>query len=368
MTPNLHMYWRFCLVLLFSVSVCSQETKQHTFIDVNYFSGNVALHKNDILHLINDHPSGIVIAWNKKTDGSKPWHQRYNYPDYGLSFTYQDFKTSILGKNYALNGHYNFYFFKRHLMLRTGVGLAYLTHPYDKENNNKNNAFGSTIVSSPYVMLNYSKERLWKHLGFQAGLALFHYSNGSFKAPNTSVNTVTFNLGLRYDLNQAPVVRLREELSSGGAQPIKVNILLSGGINESHVVGSGQYPFYIATVYADKKWNHVSALHLGMEVFFSNFLKAYMRYKSIAFPEEGVDPSTDHKRIGLFFGHELFISRLSFVNQLGYYVYSPFDFEGKSYIRTGFKYYFNQKWFAAVNLKSHAAKAEAVEFGLGIRL
>ncbi|NRA92351.1 MAG: acyloxyacyl hydrolase, partial [Psychroserpens sp.] len=51
-----------------------------------------------------------------------------------------------------------------------------------------------------------------------------------------------------------------------------------------------------------------------------------------------------------------------------YYVYYPFDFEGRVYNRIGMKYYFGDKLFGAITLKSHAAAAEAVEFGIGIRL
>lgn len=70
----------------------------------------------------------------------------------------------------------------------------------------------------------------------------------------------------------------------------------------------------------------------------------------------------------MFIGHELFINKLSLITQLGYYIYYPFDFEGKTYQRVGLKRYFGDKWFVAITLKSHAAKAEAVEFGLGVRL
>jgi hypothetical protein len=81
-----------------------------------------------------------------------------------------------------------------------------------------------------------------------------------------------------------------------------------------------------------------------------------------------VAPDTDFKRVGLFVGHELFINKLSLVTQLGYYVYYPFDFEGRVYNRVGLKHYFGQKWFGTITLKSHAAAAEAVEFGIGVRL
>ena len=42
----------------------------------------------------------------------------------------------------------------------------------------------------------------------------------------------------------------------------------------------------------------------------------------------------------------------------------PFDFEGQTYIRIGLKRYFGNKFFGAITLKSHGAKAEAVEFGI----
>jgi hypothetical protein len=44
------------------------------------------------------------------------------------------------------------------------------------------------------------------------------------------------------------------------------------------------------------------------------------------------------------------------------------DFEGRTYIRIAMKRYLGKKWFAVMSLKSHTAKAEAVEFGIGIRL
>jgi len=34
----------------------------------------------------------------------------------------------------------------------------------------------------------------------------------------------------------------------------------------------------------------------------------------------------------------------------------------------GLKRYINDKWFASIRLKAHAANAETVEFGIGIRL
>ena len=348
--------------------VFSQEKQTKSYFEANYFIGNIALHNNDILHLIKGHPEGVILSWNKKTFGEKDWEQRYGYPDWGVSFAYQDLKNDVLGNNYSLYAHYNFYFLKRNLMLRIGQGLAYNTNPYDKEDNHKNVAFGSTILSATYLMLNYKKERLFGRFGVQAGFSLLHYSNANVKAPNTSVNTIAFNVGVTYNLDEVDPEYIKTVTKEKFTQPIKYNLVFRSGINESDVIGSGQYPFYILSAYADKRLSHKSAVQLGTDVFFSMFLKELIYYKSVAFPEENVSGDEDYKRVGVFAGHELFINKMSLVTQIGYYVYYPYDFEGRTYLRIGMKRYFGEKIFGAITLKSHGAKAEAVEFGVGIRL
>lgn len=346
----------------------SQEKQTNSYIDLNYFKGNIALHNNDILHLIKGHPEGFILSWNKKTFGSKDWEQRYGYPDYGVSFAYQNLKNDVLGNNYSLYAHYNFYFLKRNLMLRIGQGLAYTTNPYDKVDNHKNIAFGSTLLSSTYLMLNYKKERIFDRFGLQAGLSLIHYSNANVKAPNTSVNSITFNVGVTYNLDEEDAEYIKTITKEKFTERIKYNLVFRSGVNESDVVGSGQFPFYIVSAYADKRLGHKSAIQIGVDAFFSKFLDELIYYQSVAFPEENVSGDEDYKRVGLFAGHELFINKMSVVTQFGYYVYYPFDFEGRTYIRVGLKRYFGDKWFGALTLKSHGAKAEAVEFGVGIRL
>lgn len=357
------------LFLLISLLVFTQnESSSSAYLDLNYFSGNIALHNTDILHLISGRPQGFILSWNKRTFGDEAWEQRYNYPDYGASFIYQDLVDPRLGDNYGLYAHYNFYFLKRYLSLRVAQGIAYTSNPYDKVDNPKNIAFGSRFLSSTYLMINYKKANLFDRVGLQAGLSLIHYSNANVKAPNTSINSITFNLGLSYDLSETTREYIEKEKEEKFTEPIRYNLAFRTGINESDVIDSGQFPFYILSAYADKRLSHVSAVQFGVDAFFSNFLKELIYYQSVSFPEENVSGDEDYKRVGVFAGHELFINKMSIETQLGYYVYYPFDFEGRTYIRVGLKRYFSDKFFGAITLKSHGAKAEAVEFGIGVRL
>lgn len=338
-------------------------------LDASQFYGSILLHNPDISHLITEHPGGLVLGFNRKRFGGEEWESDFGFPDTGLSFVYQNTNNSTLGKLFGLYAHYNFYFFKRNLQFRVGQGVAYNTNPYDKATNFRNNAYGTPILATTLVMFNYHKENLVAGLGFKAGITLIHYSNANFKAPNTSTNTMAVNFGLTYDLNSD----LEYEYVEPGEkekirEPIRFNFALRGGVNESDVIDSGRFGFWIVSTYADKRLGRRSAIQLGTDVYFSNFLKELIRYQSIAFPEKNIAPDTDYKRVGVFLGHELFINKMSMIAQLGYYVYYPFDFEGKMYNRVGLKRYFGDKVYGAITLKSHGAKAEAVEFGIGIRI
>jgi hypothetical protein len=347
----------------------SQDNKNSSTLDANFFYGSILEHNPDISHLITDHPSGLILSYNRKTFGHKAWESRYNYPDWGFSFIYQDMKNDNLGENYSAYAHYNFYFLKRNLMFRIGQGLAYTTKSYDKENNFVNNAYGSDLMSTTFMMLNYKKENIIKGLGLQAGISLVHYSNANVKAPNTSTNTFAFNIGTNYVLDYDETQDyLPSTEDRKFTEKVKYNIVFRTGVNESDVINMGQFPFYIVSGYADKRLNRKSAIQVGADIFFSKFLKELIYYYSVSFPEYDITGDEDWKRIGVFVGHELFINKMSIVTQLGYYVYYPYDFEGQVYNRIGLKRYFGDKYFGAITLKSHGAKAEAVEFGIGVRL
>ena len=348
----------FCLCFGFSFS--QEEEKKQFTIDANFFYGSVLEHNSDISHLITEHPSGLILSYNRKTFGFKNWESRYNYPDWGFSFIYQNMKNESLGENYSVYAHYNFYFLKRNLMFRVGQGLAYTTNPYDKETNFLNNAYGSDLLSTTYAMLNYKKENIFKGFGVQAGISVIHYSNANFRAPNTSTNTFAFNVGANYNLDyEAQPEYIASTEDKTFKETIKYNFAFRSGVNESDVIGVGQYPFYILSAYADKRLNRKSAVQLGTDVFFSKFLEELIYYYSVAFPEFDVSGNEDWKRVGVFVGHELFINKMSVITQLGYYVYYPYDFEGRVYNRVGLKRYFGDEFFWSCDVKISWSKSRS---------
>ena len=362
----------FIICLICFTNVFSQEKASGNYFDTQIFRGNIYKHTNDIGHLITGHPDGFMLSYNWKTYGKKEWEQVYDYPDYGVSYHYLDFKNQYLGVNHAIGIHYNFYFFNRNLMFRISQGIGMTTNPYDKETNNKNNAFGTKIMDNNYFLLQYKKENIIDRIGLQVGFMLTHFSNGRFKAPNSGINTIALNLGLNYNLDEKQEF-IKDSLAPKQSykERIKYNIAFRTGISEGPVPHLGQRQFYHIGLYADKRIGRKSALQLGTDVFFSRYLRDYIQFSSVAFPKDHksyTDPDVDYKRIGLFVGHELFINKLSIEAQVGYYVYKPFDYEIDIYQRLGAKYYIYKNIFTGVGLKTHGGRAEAIEATLGIRL
>ncbi|KQS46624.1 deacylase [Flavobacterium sp. Leaf359] len=360
-------------IFIFSIPLAafSQEINGKYTVDVNYFYGNILPHNSTIKHLITEHPEGMLISFNRKTFGNKEWESEYNFPDYGASFHYENTKNPVLGDLYGLYAHYNFYFLNRSLMFRVGEGISYNTNPYDKDTNFRNMAYGTRWMTSTYIMLNYHKENLYKNIGLQAGISFFHHSNSNMASPNTSTNTLAVNLGVNYSFEKSENLKrmtIMYDTIQNFKEPVRFNISFRSGRNESDIIGSGKFPFYVLSAYADKRLSRKSAIQFGADFFMMKYLEEYIRYKSAAYPDYHLDPDTDYRRVGVFVGHELFINRLSIEAQAGYYVYAPFGYLGPFYQRIGLKYYFSDTIFAALTLKTHAAKAEAMEIGVGIRL
>ncbi len=366
------------LFLFFIINSFSQENensppKRQNYFQAEYFYGNILKHQPTVAPLITGHPEGIILSWNQKNYGKEDWEQHFNYPDFGVSFAYQDYKNEIIGKLYSIYGHYNFYLLdrknKNQLILRTGIGFAYSTNPYDKETNNKNISFGTHLNSSTYLRLYYQRENLIKNLGINAGITFIHASNSNVKSPNTGINTWGATIGLNYNLSEEtePTFFTHPEKESY-KEPIKYNVAFRCGVNESEIIGSGLHPFYVFSAYADKRIGRKSAFQLGTDIFISPFLKDYIEYYQINFPNDTSATKNDISRVSLFVGHELFLNKISLITQVGYYIHYPFPYEARYYERLGLKRYFGDKWYAAVSLKAHAANAETVEFGVGIRL
>ena len=361
---------KFLLLLIICFSIPAFAQEKHYSVEANYFYGSIWEHNPNISHLITEHPYGLLLHFNRKTYGDQAWERRYNYPNVGFSLSYQDLKNEHLGQNFGAYAHLGFYFLNRHLLLKVGQGLAVTTDPYHPDENYRNNAYGSRILSSTIFTGNLQFENLIGGLGFQTGLSLIHYSNADFKSPNSSTNTLAWSAGLNYDFNHASQ---REFIPRNPkmpfSAPFRYNLVVRGGVNTTGVIGSESYPFLTLAAYADKALNPKSTLQAGAEFFLSAALEEFIYYHSVAFPLDDSTGDEDARRVGIFAGHQLTFRKLSLITHLGYYLYYPYDkYVDRIYNRVGLQREIYKDLFGSVTVRSHGANAEAVEFSIGYRL
>ncbi len=362
----------FYILFFFSFFVINaQESKTTTYIEFDYFYGNIIEHAPELKPIIQAHPTGFIFSWNKKKLGNSKFERTFNFPDFGFTASYTNFNTEVLGKVYSLYAHYNFYLLNRNnknqLKLTSGFGLGYTTAPFDKETNSKNWAIGSKFVASVYLKLMYERQYLIDRFGINAGITMLHYSNGSFNVPNLGINTVTASIGVNYNFDEvisAPERNL--EAVAFEKNPIRFGGAFRFGFNESLINNSGLFPFYTISAFAEKKLSYTSTVSIGTDVFLSTFMKDYIEWNNV---RNGTPNETaDWKRIGIFAGYELNMEKFSVIGQIGYNVYYPYDYVSRIYERFGFRKHINDHFFADLTLKINMFRAEALEFGIGYRL
>lgn len=338
-------------------------------LEYQYFRGTILQHKPDIAFLAQGHPNGAMLSYHWQTDGSKEWHHAFNFPSYGIAAQHIMYNHPNLGENFALGAFYQFYFWKRRLSFRIQQGIGYNTHPYDRENNPRNTAFGSQWLSNTALVFQWQKERIWKNIGVQAGFTFTHFSNARMAAPNSGVNVLAAQVGFQYHLHEAIERKLDTSKIAKIVEPIRYQLVWRTGANIGPIEGMPLRGFHHISFLADKRFNRKTAVQLGLEYAHSGFMKDVIEYYSVALQElPNQNPEINIARIGLLLGHEWFINQLSLESQLGVYIYKGFDYESMIFQRLALKYYWNNHLFSAIGLKSHGFRAEAMEVGLGIRI
>lgn len=356
----------FSLLLVCNTSWAQtpQPKKHYTYsVGGSVSKGFIIGHDLEMKHLALSHPEGVSLWIKKHTYGHRDWEKTLKYPDIGLVIDYFDYRNPLLGYSIAATSFLDYYLAranKSSLNFQFGIGLCYSSSPYHKTDNNKNIAIGSPITYSLRAQLSYNRQ-LIDRVKLMMALRLTHYSNGAYKLPNKGINVPTADLGFSYTLNKdKPAYKYFSTLPTVD-NDIKFNIFIGTGLKQV-IINGEKYPFITASLYTSKQASLLNSFNLGMDYFHSWAIREEVAIDPLL---EGEEP--DFRRIGLVGGHELLIGRLSFLTQLGVYIYRPYKRDKPIYQRYGLKYALSDNIFGGVFLKSHYGRAEAVEWGIGMK-
>jgi hypothetical protein len=357
----------FLLVLFqFLTLFAQEEIKKYPFtVGTRAQYGFILNHSETMEFITRQHISAFELYFEKNTLGKKDWESEYNLPKWGMAF-YATHINQYLGNGYGIHPYISIPIIKKpnfNLDFRMGAGIGYITNPFDETENFKNVAIGSNINSFLTLMMD-SYVSLTDRMNLHANISFTHFSNAAFSKPNLGINIPTLGLGLAYDLGEVQVIDPIEKAEfNRKLNPIKLSIRTGFGISETSAVLDKKYVSGILSIAAEKQVTSKSKLGLESNVFQSGAL-----VKELEALGDTVNSDFGAMQIGIGASHTLTFDRLGIYLQLGLYLKSKYKEEGNSYRRVGLIYSFDNKLSTHIILKTHAFKAEYVEFGIGYTL
>lgn len=363
-------------IILFSLlqqsSSFAQETGdsssflQNKIVSLRFQYGFIVAQHPQIESDVTGHTRGFEIDFLNQADGSKPWQSLYHYPQTGLEFIYLNLANpQILGDAMGLLYIFNFPLSYRsdniQSLFRVGTGLGWVTKTFDRVENNQNLLISTHLNAS--IQFAYEMQvKLAKNLHSNIDIGITHFSNGSTESPNLGINNGSASIGLNYFLCPKKINKQNIAMPAID-KAIHYDLVLAAGSDERDPPGT---PHYLASTLSFVALKQVSSkrfLGIGLDVFYDQSVKARMITDSIPFHSD-----LDAIRSGIYFDHELVLGRTSVIVQIGVYIIDNYKRDGAIYDRFGYKYRFTKNLFANLTLKAHYAKADFIEWGIGVKI
>lgn len=361
---NFHL---LIIFLFFNVSASlafGQLLTNNTQLDFKVNGSYIMPHREKMIHLTKNHFLFYELSLNKKTNGSKYWHQLYNYPTFGLTLQYNSLGHSqILGNAYALYPYLSSPLIKSdflNLNFKFGAGLGYLTNKFDKDLNYKNVAISTNLN----ICINFGLEAQQKINNYSSvyeGLYINHFSNGALKIPNTGINLPSVALGFRYNLSNTQT----ENQYSGDFPLIKkkyfISIMTAAGSKEIYPPNGKNFPAFSFSLGFNKQTSLKRVFNLNLDLFYNLSDIEILDRKNIKYNKISI------LKPGISFGHEYVFGKTNFDIAVGSYLYAKNNANINIYNRIGFKRYINKNIFLNLSLKSHLLVADYIEWGCGYK-
>lgn len=333
-------------------------------IEVNTGYGFIAKHRPIVDYFITGHVPTLNISVGKIMNGNKLWHQKYGNPEIGVGLYYANFNNKYLGDSYALYGYSKIPITNRtskaFLYFDLGLGLAYITKHFSINENYYNIVIGSHFNAYLRVGL-LANIRITDKFSIITGLSLNHSSNSKTQTPNLGINVISYNLGLNYKLYNTNFNTIDNIIDCDCYNSYYLTI--SAG---NKAVPNPQVAAYFAgSLVFDyvKNISFKSGFGAGADVFYDTSYEYTYKKDSVNY-----NTTTDFMQAGLHATYILKFNKIWFNLNLGYYVYDKLRINGDIYSRISMRAFIYKNIYASVGMKTHFAKADLLELGLGYNL
>jgi hypothetical protein len=348
-------------IFLFSLGHAYNGDTIHSPLNIGVRShyGFIIPHAKEIRGIAGSNPRGADLDVSWLLLGKNAWNYCFCYPRSGFTVSYMDFDNpDVLGKAYALNYFIEPFISYQNLInfsFRAGMGMTYLTNPYDSEKNPENLFYSSRLSFT--LLLNLAINfRLSKDLNGRIAGYYNHISNAGIKEPNKGINYPTLSFGIDYMLQDYSIPQREKVARDIYERKNTLRLSIFGTAKTYSTADQTRYPVMGFSITGERMIGRVSGVRAGAELVTDHQLKENLQRRDI---------SKDHNRAAILIGHNLHIGRFNFSQVLGIYLYSPFKAKDPVYQRWGFTYNVNKNVFVGINLKAHRHVADFMDIRLG---
>ena len=320
--------------------------------------GFLAAHRGTMGHLPAHHAWAGEFSYFKRVSGRKQWHTLCGFPYVGGTFFGGSVgNNEILGTYLGAYGFIEFPFFSsKHYEFvgKMGSGLGYTNKVFDKEDNPKNVAMSTHF--NALICIGLKSHFKFNRNKITVGLDMTHFSNGASKVPNLGVNLPYVSLGYARSIQQ----KERDSIVVQNVVPLRkwlFAVTVIGSAKEMFPTGRKKYPVYALS--AGLRW--FSRPKVGLETS----LDLISKQAIFAYRPEIEKDQWGILQMGAYIGYLLPLDQLHFALGMGIYVKDKYQPEDFMYHRVGLRYYFPNGINTQVVLKSHWARADYVEWGIG---
>ena len=323
------------------------------------------------MKIFNAHFPAFEINLGKETFGRERWQYQYNYPIIGVSYWYSQLGNSkYLGSANAVFPYVNYPIIrsgKAELNFRVGLGLAYITKPFDRLENYKYIAIGSHVNAAINLMAEY-RWRFNPRMNVAIGLSLMHFSNGSMKTPNYGINTPSLNLAFAYRLSKENSHQSKKLIPSLYIFefPGTKSLDLSFGATVAYKDMGSEYArtFMIYNFFgsAMKQFTNKSSAGIGFDLTYNESDFYFAKLNNITYQNK-----SELWRFGIVPAYQISMSKLSYNFGLGIYIRGKMA-PNSTYFKLGLQYQFTPRLFANLTLRTHFGQADFLGIGIGYKL
>ncbi|MDX2362621.1 MAG: acyloxyacyl hydrolase [Crocinitomicaceae bacterium] len=333
-----------------------------TWVDVRAKVGFLAAHRSSMAHLAKEIAYAGEISYLFQTKGHKAWHKAYKYPSLGVTAFFGSVGNDrVLGHYFGVFSFINFpvaRYNKYSLSVRLGCGLGYGTKYY-KKNFPEDSAtlYNVAIGSSINAQITAAIENKWTlgNHSISATVDFTHFSNGAAKVPNLGLNLPFVSLGYGYKIKSA--IDTTEYTHEAYQKKWQFGLVGFASLKEVYPVGGRKYPVLGLNLVVRRFFRPKVAMEISFD---------FISKQAILAHQPDVKKTQDEIiQLGIFAGYVLPLDKFHFVLGMGVYVRDKYKPEDALYHRVGMRYVFDNGININLVLKSHWARADYVEYGIG---